>query len=119
MSDFNFMPGAIVVTGPGGEHRFSYTGHPPELGTQPCNICTDALSNIRMLDAINKTVDIIDENGQFLSHLLTQSHEIPLISSFGYDANTHRLWVGLFHASRNCNVCVFNYPTRQDNLTGM
>lgn len=117
VSDFNFMPGAIVVTGRGGEHRFSYTGHPPELGIQPCSICTDALSNILVLDAINKTVDIIDERGQFLSHLQTKSNKIRHITSFGYDVNTHRLLVGIFHASRN--VCVYNYPTRQDNLTGM
>lgn len=117
VSDYNFLPGAIVVTGRGGEHRFSYTGHPHDSGIEPSSICTDALSHILVLDAASRLVEIIDKNGRFLSHLSIQSDEIPNISSLSYDVITHRLWVNLFY--NNYSVCVYNYPTKQNNLTGM
>lgn len=85
VSDYNFMPGAIVVTGRGGEHRLSYTGHPPDSGIEPSSICTDTLSHILVLDGRCDLVEILDENGRFLSHLSTQSYEIPHISSLCYD----------------------------------
>lgn len=110
VSDYNFMPGAIVVTGRGGEHRFLYTGHPPDSGIEPSSICTDTLSHILVFDGRCDLVEIIDENGRFLSHLSTQSYEIPHISSLCYDLTTHRLWVKLYSVSHNYNVCVYNYP---------
>ncbi|XP_065929645.1 uncharacterized protein [Magallana gigas] len=106
--------GAVVVTERGGRHRFSYTGHPSGSRLWPRGICTDALSHILVCDGNTKTVQMLDKDGQFLSHLLTKSQEMDEPHSLNYDVNTHRLWVG----SRWDNkVCVYRYITRQDALT--
>nr|XP_034309440.1 uncharacterized protein LOC105328160 [Crassostrea gigas] len=104
---------AVVVTERGGRHRFSYTGHPSGSGLQPHGICTDALSHILVCDDTTKTVQMIDMDGQFLSHLLTESQEMGVPWSLSYDVNTHRLWVG---SRDNNKVCVYRYITRQDAL---
>ncbi|XP_065929574.1 uncharacterized protein [Magallana gigas] len=104
---------AVVVTERGGRHRFSYRGHPSGSGLQPWGICTDALSHILVCDGRTKTVEMLDKDGQFLSHLLTASQRMGGPYSLSYDVNTHRLWVG----SWNNKVCVYRYITRQDALT--
>ncbi|XP_034319617.2 uncharacterized protein [Magallana gigas] len=106
--------GAVVVTKLGGRHRFSYTGHPSGSGLQPGGICTDALSHILVCDYRTKTVQMIDRDGQFLSHLLIRPSGIFSPRSLSYDVNTHRLWIG---SRSNNKVCVYRYITRQDALT--
>lgn len=115
MSDYDYGSGAVVVTERGGRHRFSYTGHPSGSGLRPRGICTDALSHILVCDGRTNTVQMIDKDGQFLSHLLTESQEMGRPCSLSYDVNTHRLWVGSWD---NNKVCVYRYITRQDALTG-
>nr|XP_034310533.1 uncharacterized protein LOC117684053 [Crassostrea gigas] len=114
VSDYDNEPGAVVVTERGGTHRFSYTGHPPGSRLQPWGICTDALSHILVCDGETQTVQVLNKDGQFLSHLLTKSHEMGRPQSLGYDVNTHRLWVG---SRDNNKVCVYRYITRQDTPT--
>ncbi|XP_065932173.1 uncharacterized protein [Magallana gigas] len=109
----DYGPDAVVVTERGGRHRFSYTGHPSGSGLRPRGICTDALSHILVCDRYTKTVQMINKDGQFLSHLLTKSQEMGGPLSLSYDVNTHRLWVG----SWDNKVCVYRYITRQDALT--
>ncbi|XP_052692830.1 uncharacterized protein LOC128171121 [Crassostrea angulata] len=105
---------AVVVTECGGRHRFSYTGHPSGSGLDPCGICTDALSHILVCDDKTKTVQMIDKDGQFLSHLLIRPSGIFRPWSLSYDINTHRLWVG----SRDNNTgVIYSYITRHDALT--
>ncbi|XP_065937853.1 uncharacterized protein [Magallana gigas] len=108
----DFMSGAVVVTERGGRHRFSYTGHPSGSGLAPCGICTDALSHILVCDVITDTVQMINKDGQFLSHLLTEPQEMRVPWGLSYDVNTHRLWVGSYNKVR-----VYRYITRQDALT--
>eukprot|EP00105_Crassostrea_gigas_P039223 XP_019923371.1 PREDICTED: uncharacterized protein LOC105329701 [Crassostrea gigas] len=112
VSDFEF--GAVVVTERGGRHRFSYTGPPSGPVLLPCGICTDALSHILVCDGTTKTVQMLDKDGQFLSHLLSEPQEMGPPWSLSYDVNTHRLWVGSWWDKK---VCVYRYITRQDALT--
>uniref|UniRef100_K1Q7T1 A-kinase anchor protein 9 n=1 Tax=Magallana gigas TaxID=29159 RepID=K1Q7T1_MAGGI len=115
VSDYTYIPksGAVVVTKCGGRYCFSYTGHPSGSVLLPCGICTDALSHILVCDDRTNTVQMLDKDGQFLSHLLTKSREMGEPWSLSYDVNTHRLWVGSRH---NRKVCVYRYITRQDAL---
>nr|XP_034319871.1 uncharacterized protein LOC105336432 isoform X2 [Crassostrea gigas] len=105
--------GAVVVTERGGRHRFSYTGHPSGSVLKPRGICTDALSHILVCDYTTKTVQMLNKDGQFLSHLLTKSQEMGRPWSLSYDVNTHRLWVG---SRWNNTVCVYRYIDTQDAL---
>uniref|UniRef100_K1PIA9 Tripartite motif-containing protein 2 n=1 Tax=Magallana gigas TaxID=29159 RepID=K1PIA9_MAGGI len=70
---------AVVVVNKMGKHRFSYTGQGYMFF--PFGICTDLLGHIIVYDGYyeNKTVDILDQDGQFLFVLLTsqQSTECP------------------------------------------
>nr|XP_034308462.1 uncharacterized protein LOC117683415 isoform X2 [Crassostrea gigas] len=110
----DYRSDAVVVTERGGRHRFSYTGHPSGSELWPWGICTDALSHILVCDGRTKTVQMLDKDGQFLSHLLTKSQEMGDPWSLSYDVNTHRLWVGSLD---NKKVRVYRYITRQDALT--
>nr|XP_034319946.1 uncharacterized protein LOC109620627 isoform X2 [Crassostrea gigas] len=116
VSDVIFGPGAVVVTERGGRHRFSYTGHPSGSGLRPCGICTDALSHILVCDGTTKTVQMINKDGQFLSHLLIRPSGIFSPCSLSYDVNTHRLWVG---SEDNNTVVIYRYITRQNALTDL
>ncbi|XP_052678994.1 uncharacterized protein LOC128159835 [Crassostrea angulata] len=113
VSDYH-LSGAVVVTERGGRHRFSYTGHPSGSRLEPRGICTDALSHILVCDDTTKTVQMIDEDGQFLSHLLIRPSGIFSPYSLSYDVNTHRLWVG---SQDNKTVVIYRYITRKDALT--
>nr|XP_034318682.1 uncharacterized protein LOC105324463 isoform X2 [Crassostrea gigas] len=105
---------AVVVTERGGKHRFSYTGHLSGSGLRPNGISTDALSHILVCDDKTKTVQMIDKDGQFLSHLLIRPSWKFRPKSLSYDVNTHRLWVG---SEDNNTVYVYRYITREDTLT--
>lgn len=61
---------AVVVVDKSGHHRFSYTGQGPEF--RPYGICVDFLGHIIVCDGISNTIDILNQDGQFLSLLLTQ-----------------------------------------------
>ncbi|XP_052692430.1 uncharacterized protein LOC128170709 [Crassostrea angulata] len=113
VSEFDYGSRAVVVTDRGGRHRFSYTGHPSGSGLWPYGICTDALSHILVCDGRTETVQMLNRDGQFLSHLLTKSQEMGEPRSLSYDDNTHLLWVGSVYNK----VCVYRYITRQDALT--
>ncbi|XP_065930903.1 tripartite motif-containing protein 3-like [Magallana gigas] len=116
VSDFDDMygPGDVVVTERGGRHHFSYTGHPSGSVLKPRGICTDALSHILVCDYRTDTVQMLDSDGQFLSHLLIRPSGIFSPWSLSYDVNTHRLWVG---SGANNTVVIYRYITRQDALT--
>uniref|UniRef100_K1QFD7 Tripartite motif-containing protein 2 n=1 Tax=Magallana gigas TaxID=29159 RepID=K1QFD7_MAGGI len=115
VSDYkDFRSGAVVVTDREGRHRFSYTEHPSGSVLKPCGICTDALSHILVCDGATNTVQMLDKDGQFLSHLLIRPSGIFSPCSLSYDVNTHRLWVG----SGNNTVVIYRYITRHDALTG-
>lgn len=106
---------AVVVTDSGGKHRFSYRGHPPGSVLEPRGVCTDALSRILVCDVRTNTLQMLDRNGQFLSHLLKRPSGIFSPRSLSYDMSSHRLWVG----SRNSNtVVVYRYITRKNALIG-
>lgn len=87
---------AVVVTDCRGKHRFNYIGHPPGSGLSPRVICTDSLSHILVVDTNPKTVHMINQDGKFLSYLLTnsQSQDKHHISCLSYDVKNSRLWVG-------------------------
>lgn len=93
--------GAVVVTEFGGRYRFSYTGHPSGSNLWPRGICTDSLSHILLCDHTTQTVQILDKDGKFLSHLLIESQDINLPLSLSYDVNTQSLWVGSRTQSEN------------------
>nr|XP_034314524.1 protein PML-like [Crassostrea gigas] len=66
----------VVVVNKSGQHRFSYTGR--GSGFWPFGICNDLLGHIIVCNGYfdNNTLDIIDQDGRFLSLLLTQQQGI-------------------------------------------
>ncbi|XP_034311356.2 tripartite motif-containing protein 2-like [Magallana gigas] len=66
----------VVVVNKSGQHRFSYTGQ--KSGFWPIGICTDLLGHIIVCNGFlnNITLDIIDQDGRFLSLLLTPQQGI-------------------------------------------
>ncbi|XP_065938507.1 E3 ubiquitin-protein ligase TRIM71-like [Magallana gigas] len=66
---------AVVVVDKSGQHRFSYTGQGSRF--DPDGICTDVLGHIMVCDIRSDTVHLLDQDGQFLSLLLTLQQEYP------------------------------------------
>lgn len=108
--------GSIVVTDHRGRHRFSYKRHPSGSKIRPHGICTDVMLHILVCDEISNSVQILDRDGQFLSHLLIRPSGIFKPYSLGYDIKTHNLFVGSLYNNR---ICVYIYLTRQNTLPGM
>nr|XP_022297067.1 uncharacterized protein LOC111106625 [Crassostrea virginica] len=80
-SDFNKE--AVVVVNKSEQHRFSYTGQGSRF--HPYGICTDVLSHILVCDIASKTVHLLDQDGGFLSVILSRKQQ---------------------EISRPCGVCV-------------
>nr|XP_022300954.1 uncharacterized protein LOC111109164 [Crassostrea virginica] len=64
----------VVVVNKSGQHRFSYTGQ--GSGFFPCGICTDVLCHILVCDILSNTVHLLDQDGGFLSVILSSQHWI-------------------------------------------
>ncbi|XP_034317841.2 tripartite motif-containing protein 3-like [Magallana gigas] len=80
---------AVVVVDKSGQHRFLYTGQ--RSGFNPFGICTDVLGHILVCDSL--TVHLLDQDGQFLSLLLTSQQGVELPLSVCVD-DENNLWVG-------------------------
>eukprot|EP00105_Crassostrea_gigas_P041762 XP_019925910.1 PREDICTED: tripartite motif-containing protein 2-like [Crassostrea gigas] len=65
---------AIVVVDKSGQHRFSYTGQGSRF--DPFGICTDVIGHILVCDDSSYTVHLLDQDGQFLSLLLTEQQGV-------------------------------------------
>nr|XP_034306141.1 uncharacterized protein LOC117682518 isoform X2 [Crassostrea gigas] len=91
VSDYNKH--AVVVVDKSGQRRFSYTGQ--GSGLNPYGICTDVLGHILVCNDKSKTVHLLDQDGQFLSLLLTpqQGEKCPLAVCVDDENN---LWVGQY-----------------------
>eukprot|EP00105_Crassostrea_gigas_P046586 XP_019930734.1 PREDICTED: uncharacterized protein LOC105348054 [Crassostrea gigas] len=100
VSDYN--KDAVVVVNKSGQHRFSYTGQGSVL--HPYGICTDVFGHILVCDTYGKTVHLLDQNGQFLSLLLSPQQASGQICSVCVD-DEKNMWVGQL----NRKVKVFKY----------
>lgn len=109
-----FLFSDVTVTEPGEKHRFSYYGQ-SGVGFQPRGICTDALSHILVSDFMTHTVQMLDKDGQFLSHLLITPSGILTPCRLSYDANAHRLLVG---SLKNSRLCVCKYIDQKQDIMG-
>ncbi|XP_062595816.1 uncharacterized protein LOC134257189 [Saccostrea cucullata] len=93
---------AVVVVNKSGQHRFSYTGQGSLFN--PYGICTDVLGHILVCD--DYSIHILDQDGQFLSLLLTQQqarHPICVNKD-----NENNLYVGQGITFNN-KIKVFKY----------
>nr|XP_011426112.2 tripartite motif-containing protein 2 [Crassostrea gigas] len=108
---------AVVVVNKIGQHRFTYTGcskgffqmmssfiiTAPEF--LPYGICTDALGHILVCDFNSNAVHLLDQEGQFLSLVITEKQDIQCPLSVCVD-DENNLYVG--QQSTN-TVKVFQY----------
>nr|XP_022336261.1 uncharacterized protein LOC111132730 [Crassostrea virginica] len=65
---------AVVVVNKSGQHRFSYTGLWSWFW--PYGICTDVLGHILVCDYDSNTVHLLDQDGRFLSVILSPQQGI-------------------------------------------
>ncbi|XP_056002847.1 uncharacterized protein LOC125667384 [Ostrea edulis] len=99
---------AVVVVDKSGRHRFDYTGRQSEdssymyhsfytglqLHFSPRGICTDVLGHVLVCDVYNDSVHLLDQDGQFLSLLLTgEQHGIDHPAALCVD-DQHNLYLG-------------------------
>ncbi|XP_065938397.1 E3 ubiquitin-protein ligase TRIM71-like isoform X2 [Magallana gigas] len=94
---------AVVVVDKSGHHRFSYTGQ--GLVFNPHGICTDVLGHILVCEAYSSTVHLLDQDGRFLSLLLTEQQGIDFPRSVCVDDENY-LWMGQFYTN---TVTVYKY----------
>ncbi|XP_062583937.1 uncharacterized protein LOC134245682 [Saccostrea cucullata] len=99
----DFGKDAIVVVKKSGQHRFSYTGQEP--GFYPYGICTDVLGHILVCDSIYNTVHLLDQDGQFLSLLLTQQQRVECPRSVCVD-DENNFYVGQYDTNK---LMVYKY----------
>ncbi|XP_062595263.1 uncharacterized protein LOC134256600 [Saccostrea cucullata] len=81
----------VVVVNKSGQHRFSYTGQKSRFW--PFGICTDVLGHIMVCDSNSESVHLLDQDGQFLSLLLTQQQGVRRPRSVCVD-DENNLYVG-------------------------
>ncbi|XP_052676927.1 uncharacterized protein LOC128158203 [Crassostrea angulata] len=99
----DYYSNAVVVVNKSGQHRSSHTGQ--ETGFTPYGICTDVLGHILVCDLLSDTVYLLDQDGQFLSILLTEQQGVKHPRSVcGDDENN--LWVGQWYTK---TVTVYKY----------
>ncbi|XP_052682110.1 uncharacterized protein LOC128162773 [Crassostrea angulata] len=99
----DYITHVVVVVNKSGKHRFSYTGQGRMFN--PRGLCTDLLGHILVCDYSSGTVDLLNQNGQFLCLLLTQQQGIEEPYSVCLDNENH-LIVGQKH---NNTATVYKY----------
>nr|XP_034312244.1 uncharacterized protein LOC105343132 isoform X2 [Crassostrea gigas] len=102
----DFHKHAVVVVNKSGQHRFSYTGQGSRFS--PYGICTDLLGHIIVCGGITwitSTLDILDQEGQFLSLLLTEQQGVIGPRSVCVDDENY-IHVGQCNANK---VTVYKY----------
>eukprot|EP00105_Crassostrea_gigas_P037700 XP_019921848.1 PREDICTED: uncharacterized protein LOC105326173 [Crassostrea gigas] len=87
----DFTKHAVVVVDKSGQYRFSYTGQ--GSGFISFGICTDELCHILVCDTNSETVHLLDQDGQFLTLLLTEQQGVDHPRSVCLD-DENNLWVG-------------------------
>ncbi|XP_078311183.1 uncharacterized protein LOC111136143 [Crassostrea virginica] len=100
-SDYNKR--AVVVANKSGQHRFSYKGQGSEF--LPWGICTDVLGHILVCDKDNKSVHLLDQDGGFLSIILSALQGIKDPRGVCVD-DENNLYVGQFDTN---TVTVYKY----------
>eukprot|EP00105_Crassostrea_gigas_P044014 XP_019928162.1 PREDICTED: E3 ubiquitin-protein ligase TRIM71 [Crassostrea gigas] len=94
---------AVVVVNKSGQYRFNYTGQGSVF--TPYGIYTDVLGHIIVCDYHNDTIDLLDQDGQFLCLLLTKQQGVVCPRSVCVD-DENNVIVG----QRNTNkVTVYKY----------
>ncbi|XP_056015295.1 uncharacterized protein LOC125673379 [Ostrea edulis] len=112
----DFITHKVVVVTRSGQYRFFYSGHRSQNEFWPFGICTDVLGNIlvcngRLEDFYNcSSVHLLDQDGQFLSLLLTPKHCPPRPRAICVD-DQHNLWIGCQNSS---TICVYTYLHNKD-----
>lgn len=108
VSDSDWETGAVVVTERGGQHRFTYTGHPSGSGFLPRGICTDRFSNIIVCDSSSKTIHVIDKDGRFLSKIFSNPKLMSEPSCLSYAFRDDLFLVGSYN---NNTIGICRYVT--------
>ncbi|XP_062609480.1 tripartite motif-containing protein 2-like [Saccostrea cucullata] len=93
----------VVVVNKSGKHRFSYTGQGSDF--YPYGICTDVLGHILVCDGYSDTVHLLDQDGQFLSLLLTEQQGVYRPRSVCVD-DENNLYVGQYDTN---TLTVYKY----------
>ncbi|XP_062576268.1 uncharacterized protein LOC134238172 [Saccostrea cucullata] len=88
----DFSKQEVVVVDREGQYRFSYKGS-QESAFFPKGICTDILLHILVCDYYSDSVHLIDQNGQFLSLLITRRDGLKSPCSLCVD-DENNLYVG-------------------------
>ncbi|XP_022337719.2 uncharacterized protein LOC111133539 isoform X2 [Crassostrea virginica] len=100
-SDLNKQ--AVVVVNKLGRHRFSYRGQGSEF--RPLGICTDVFGHILVCEIVSNTVHLLDQDGGFLSVILSPQQGITSPRSLCVD-DENNLYVG---QSDTNTVTVYKY----------
>ncbi|XP_065939407.1 E3 ubiquitin-protein ligase TRIM71-like [Magallana gigas] len=99
----DYRKNSVVVMNKSGQYRFSYTGQRSRF--EPYGICTDVVGHILVCDGISNTVHLLDQDGQFLSLLLTSQQGVEYPRSVCVD-DENNLWVGQLFTN---TVIVYKY----------
>ena len=94
---------AVVVVNKSGQHRFSYTGQGSRF--YPWGICTDVLGHILVCDNASSTVHLLDQDGGFLSVILSSQQGIKSPRGVCVDEENN-LYVGQYGTN---TVSVYKY----------
>ena len=86
-----------------GQHRFFYTGQ--GSGFRPYGICTDILGHILVCDYVSNNVHLLDQDGGFLSRILSEQQGIEYPRGVCVD-DENNLYVGQL---RTNPVTVYKY----------
>ncbi|XP_078310568.1 uncharacterized protein LOC144618442 [Crassostrea virginica] len=94
---------AVVVVNKSGHHRFSYTGQGSLF--LPYGICTDVLGHILVCDCYSNIVHLLDQDGGFLSVILSPQQGIKYPRGVYVDEENN-LYVG---QAVNTTLTVYKY----------
>nr|XP_022342725.1 uncharacterized protein LOC111136274 [Crassostrea virginica] len=94
---------SVVVVNKSGQHRFSYTGQ--GSGFCPFGICTDVLGHILVCDYASESVHLLDQDGGFLSNILSPQQGITYPCGVCVDEENN-LYVGQLYTN---TVTVYKY----------
>ena len=85
-------PAKVIVLGPDFQPRYEYCGQ-GDKEFSPLSICTDHSGHVLITDYSNHRVHILDQEGQFIQHVLTSEQGLHLPRTIDVDTDGY-VWVG-------------------------
>ena len=103
----DYSPGKVIAVDVDGQLRYEYSGQGDKVFC-PVGVCTDQMGHVLITDFHNNCVHILDQEGRFIQHILTEQQGLKQPNAIDVDKEGY-VWVGEYINYNKGHVKVARY----------